>query len=69
MYAGTKNKEDNKLIEGVRIQAIDRKAIPLQEKLQEAKPNDEIRAIRRQIRQLGYVKSHHVHVVPQWLSG
>ena len=72
-YAGTKNKEEVKLLEGIRIQAIDRQSIPLQAKLQEAKTNDEIRAIRRQIRRLRYVDGNHmVHVhgtsVTQWLE-
>ena len=51
--AGQK-KEEIKLLEGVRIQAIDRRSAPLQQKLQEAKTNDEIRALRRQIRELRY---------------
>ena len=55
-----KNKEDVRLLEGIRIQAIDRRSMPLQAKLQVAKTNDEIKAIRRQIRQLGYVDGNHV---------
>ena len=55
VYAGTKNKEDAKLVEGVKIQAIERRSIPLQAKLREAKTNNEMRVIRRQIRQLRYL--------------
>lgn len=51
---GQKNKEDKKLLEGVRIQAIESRSHPLQARLEEAKTHSEKRELRKQIAELRY---------------
>ena len=51
-FIGLKHREDVKLLEGVRLQAIEKRSQPLLEKLESVKSNDELKSLRRQVSQL-----------------
>ena len=57
---GLSHREDAKLKEGLKMLAIEKRSYPLQEKLLDAKTNEEKKAIRKQIKALKYV---HVHIL------
>ena len=51
---GREYREDSKLLDGVRLQAVEMRSAPLLEKMSVAKTNEEIRTLRREISQLRY---------------
>ena len=51
-FVGLKHREDVKLLDGVRLQAIEKRSQPLLEKLESVKSNDELKSLRRQVSQL-----------------
>ena len=60
LCVGLSHREDAKLKEGLKMLAIEKRSYPLQEKLLDAKTNEERKAIRKQIKALKYV---HVHLL------
>jgi hypothetical protein len=59
LSAGLSHREEAKLLEGLKMLAIEKRSYPLQEKLLDAKTSEERKVLRKQIRALKYV---HVHV-------
>ena len=60
--AGLSHREDAKLLEGLKMLAIEKRSYPLQEKLLNAKTSEEKKAIRKQIRALKYAHCVYIHV-------